>query len=113
MSFGWSAGDIVLAIKFLVEIGAALREVDGAKTEFQEAAGSLAGLEMTLQFLEQQEQAADTQRRAVLHGNLVSVGSDYCNYTVLGLASGCATASKSFVLESEQNLHISSVTSLS
>ena len=28
----------------------------------------------------------------------VSVGSDYCNYAVLGLASGCATASKSFVL---------------
>lgn len=72
MSFGWSAGDIVLAIKLLVKIGSALREADGAKAGFQEAAGSLAGLETALQYLEQQQQAADTQRRADLQGNPTS-----------------------------------------
>lgn len=72
MSFGWSAGDIVSAIKFLVKIGSALREADGAKAEFQEAAGSLAGLVTTLQYLEQQQQAADTQRRAEVQGNPTS-----------------------------------------
>ena len=73
MSFGWSAGDIVLAVKFLVKIGSALREADGAKAEFQEAAGSLAGLEMTLHYLEQQQEAADRQRQATPQGSPTSV----------------------------------------
>lgn len=73
MSFGWSVGDIASAIRLLVKIGSALREADGAKAEFQEAAESLAGLEMTLQYLEQQQQAADKQRWGPPQGTHTSV----------------------------------------
>jgi hypothetical protein len=34
--FGWSAGDIVISIKILKEIGAAFRSVDGAKFQYAE-----------------------------------------------------------------------------
>jgi hypothetical protein len=54
MSFGWSVGDIVSAIDLLVKFGKALREVDRAKSDFQDATETLTSLEITLSFLKEQ-----------------------------------------------------------
>ncbi|EON66484.1 hypothetical protein W97_05582 [Coniosporium apollinis CBS 100218] len=37
MSFGWSVSDLVAAIKIVVQIGAALKETDGAPAEYQKS----------------------------------------------------------------------------
>ena len=83
MSFGWSVGDIALTVQFLVKIGTALREADGAKAEFQEAARSLAGLELTLQYLEQQQQAAGKQTWASTQGGATPVAQSSARDSML------------------------------
>lgn len=51
MSFGWSAGDIVAALKLLHQIGIALRDSGGASSEFQDTLSFLQTLSRTLQHL--------------------------------------------------------------
>jgi hypothetical protein len=51
MSFGWSAGDIVAALKLLYQIGIALRDLGGASSEFQDTLSFLQTLSRTLQHL--------------------------------------------------------------
>ena len=46
--FGWSTGDIVLAAKFVVKVGTALRESGGASEDYQQSAQFLFSLEQTL-----------------------------------------------------------------
>ena len=52
MSFGFSVGDIILAVQIVAKVGLALRETGGASSEFQEASQFLCGLELTLQHLQ-------------------------------------------------------------
>src|SRR6266536_4306743 len=51
MSFGWSAGDIVAALKLLHQIGVALKASGGASSEFQGTYAFLQTLSRTLQNL--------------------------------------------------------------
>lgn len=48
MSFGWSAGDIIAAITVLVKVGKALRESDGAASDYQDTFHFLTSLDKTL-----------------------------------------------------------------
>ncbi|MCJ1475682.1 hypothetical protein MMC13_004345 [Lambiella insularis] len=50
--FGWSVGDLALAIKFVVQTGKALKEAGGAATEYQDAVCFLQGLEFTLRYIQ-------------------------------------------------------------
>jgi hypothetical protein len=52
MAFGWSAGDILSAINFIIEIANALDEVDGATKQFREASVFLRDLNTTLKPLQ-------------------------------------------------------------
>jgi len=49
MSFGWSVGDLVAAIKLLTEVAATLDDVGGASSEYQESARFLRSLIHTLE----------------------------------------------------------------
>jgi len=51
MSFGWSAGDIVAALKLLYQISVALKDSDGASSDFQDACSFFQTLSRTLQHL--------------------------------------------------------------
>jgi hypothetical protein len=51
MSFGWSAGDIVAALKLLHQIGSALRDSGGASSDFQDTLSFLQTLSRTLEHL--------------------------------------------------------------
>jgi hypothetical protein len=51
MSFSWSAGDIVAALKLLQQIGTALKDSGGASSEFQDTLSFLQALSQTLQHL--------------------------------------------------------------
>jgi hypothetical protein len=51
MSFGWSAGDIVLTLKVLYKVGAALKDSGGASSNFQNALSFLQTLSRTLEHL--------------------------------------------------------------
>jgi len=52
MSFGWSAGDIVAAATFILEIARALDEASGSAKEFREASSFLHNLNAALKPLE-------------------------------------------------------------
>jgi hypothetical protein len=52
MAFGWSAGDILSAINFIIEIANALDEVDGTAKQFREASVFLRDLNTTLKPLQ-------------------------------------------------------------
>jgi hypothetical protein len=49
MSFGWSTGDIASAIAVLVKVGKALRNTDGATSEYQETVEFIKSLVKTLE----------------------------------------------------------------
>lgn len=49
MSFGWSAGDILSAIKFAVKVSQALKEGGGASSDFQEISLFFESLGVTLE----------------------------------------------------------------
>jgi len=51
MSFGWSAGDIISAAKLLYKIGVALKESEGASTDFRDLVSFLETLARTLEHL--------------------------------------------------------------
>src|SRR6187402_478911 len=51
MSFGWSAGDIVVALKLLYKIGSALKDSGGASSEYQDTHSFLQTLSRTLEHL--------------------------------------------------------------
>jgi hypothetical protein len=52
MAFGWSVGDILSAINFIIEIANGLDEVDGAAKQFREASVFLGDLNTTLKPLQ-------------------------------------------------------------
>jgi hypothetical protein len=52
MSFGWSAGDIFAAVRFILQVASALDEVDGAANDFREASSFLKTLSAALTPLE-------------------------------------------------------------
>ncbi|MCJ1395014.1 hypothetical protein MMC18_007895, partial [Xylographa bjoerkii] len=51
--FGWSVGDLALAVKFVVQTGQALKETGGAAADYQDSVDSLHGIAYTLKNLEQ------------------------------------------------------------
>lgn len=51
MSFGWSASDIVAAIKLLMNVADALKDIDGAKSQYQQDSSYLKELANVLQNL--------------------------------------------------------------
>lgn len=51
MSFGWSVGDLVTAISLIVDVANSLREVHGAKSDYQATISSLEGLLSALEFI--------------------------------------------------------------
>ena len=51
MSFGWSVGDIVAALKLLHQVGVALKDSGGASSGFQDTYSFLQTLSRTLQHL--------------------------------------------------------------
>ena len=55
--FGFSAGDIAMAIKLIAQVAGALKETGGAASDYREALQYLEGLLLTLQHL----QKLDTQ----------------------------------------------------
>jgi len=52
MAFGWSAGDILAAMNFLIKVADALNDVSGAAQEFREASEFLTGLHSELSSLQ-------------------------------------------------------------
>lgn len=52
MAFGWSAGDVVAAVKVVAKVVAALREADGASQQFQQTIRDLETLQLILQHLQ-------------------------------------------------------------
>jgi hypothetical protein len=48
MAFGWSAGDIVAAIKFIFDVASALDDISGARKEFRQSATFLRNLDKSL-----------------------------------------------------------------
>lgn len=52
MSFGWSAGDILAAGKFILDVASALDDVKGAAKDFREASSFLKNLNAALTPLE-------------------------------------------------------------
>jgi hypothetical protein len=48
MSFGWSAGDLIAAVKLINDIISCIRDVGGARDHFQELVIELQGLEKAL-----------------------------------------------------------------
>jgi hypothetical protein len=52
MSFGWSAGDVVSAMKLLYTVGKALKESCGASSDFAETSSFLLALQTTLRLLQ-------------------------------------------------------------
>ena len=48
MAFGWSAGDILAALKFVVDVAQALDDVNGAPKEFRQASSFLRNLDKAL-----------------------------------------------------------------
>lgn len=58
MSVGWSAGDILAALKLLRDIGAALQDSGGASSDFEETYSFLRHLSITLQLLNAQQSAS-------------------------------------------------------
>lgn len=50
-AFGWSAGDIVASVQLVTKIAGALKETNGAKSDYRESVDFLFGLEITLQNL--------------------------------------------------------------
>lgn len=53
MSFGWSAGDLVAAVKLIHDIVSCIRDVGGAREHFQELVTELQGLEKALDEINQ------------------------------------------------------------
>jgi hypothetical protein len=51
MSFGWSVGDIALALQIIYKVGSALKEAGGASSAYQEATTFLESLQSTLEHL--------------------------------------------------------------
>ncbi|KAG4440975.1 hypothetical protein IFR05_003539 [Cadophora sp. M221] len=51
MSFGWSASDIVIAVKFVHKVGVALKDSGGTSSDFQETLTFLQTLSTTLQHI--------------------------------------------------------------
>ncbi|MCJ1244588.1 hypothetical protein MMC30_001786 [Trapelia coarctata] len=51
-AFGWSVGDLILAIRFVVKTGQALKDTGGASDDYQESIDFLHGVEATLKNLE-------------------------------------------------------------
>ena len=51
-AFGWSVGDLVQAIQFMVRIGQALKDTGGASDDYQESVDFIHGVEVTLKNLE-------------------------------------------------------------
>ena len=49
MSFGWSVGDILAAVRLLVQVGQALKDTGGASSDYQQTSLFLEGLGATLQ----------------------------------------------------------------
>ena len=48
MAFGWSAGDILAAIKFIIDVAQALDDVNGSQKEFRQASRFLRNLDKAL-----------------------------------------------------------------
>ncbi|KAN0113248.1 hypothetical protein V8E51_006199 [Hyaloscypha variabilis] len=48
MAFGWSAGDIFTAIKFIIDVASALDDISGARKEFRQSATFLRNLDKSL-----------------------------------------------------------------
>lgn len=65
MSFGWSASDIVLALRVLYKVRCALKEAGGASSTFQEASGFLDGLQKTMDHLRMFTSTTLTEARLV------------------------------------------------
>lgn len=51
MSFGWSASDIVAALQLLHKVVVALKDTDGASSDYQDVSSFLNVLSVTLQHL--------------------------------------------------------------
>src|SRR3954468_23184926 len=72
MSFGWSVGDIVCAVKILYQVGAALRDSDGASSDFQDTISFLEALKITLEHI-------NTLQNIPLDPRLVSNLTEQCS----------------------------------
>jgi hypothetical protein len=51
MTFGWSAGDIAVALKLLFNLVEALDSADGASRNYREAVGFLKDLTRTVRYI--------------------------------------------------------------
>lgn len=51
-AFGWSAGDIVAAIRVVTKVSSALQDAGGASEEYQHTIKDLESLEIVLQYLQ-------------------------------------------------------------
>jgi hypothetical protein len=71
MSFGWSASDVVSAVKVFHTVATALRESGGASSEYQSALKFLETLSLTLQHI-QALQAVDLNLSIELRESLQS-----------------------------------------
>jgi hypothetical protein len=56
MSFGWSAGDVVLAVQLACKVSKALQEADGSRAQYQSAVVFLKGVENTVTGIERLRQ---------------------------------------------------------
>lgn len=92
--FGWSAGDIVVSIKILRQVGAAFKNTDGAKDQYAEAASWLelfaSQLEHIKTYIEANPNArftSDVAKQIVVIGNAYDKLEKYLRKYEKGLSS--------------------------
>jgi len=73
-AFGWSAGDIIAAIRVVARVSSALKDAGGASTQYQHTIQELESLELVLQELQhlKPENAHFTQVKAICGQSLAS-----------------------------------------
>lgn len=89
MSFGWSAGDIVAALQLLRQVTVALKDCDGASSDYQDTASFLEILASTLQHL-------NALQAAPLDPDLAKTLQQLCEQVQGPISSFCDTIQSSF-----------------
>lgn len=73
MAFGWSAGDILAALKFIIDVAQALDDVNGAPQGFRKASSFLRSLDKTLAPLQNAALDANPEYKADIESEVEAI----------------------------------------
>lgn len=73
MAFGWSAGDILAALKFIIDVAQALDDVNGAPQDFRNASNFLRSLDKTLAPLQNAALDASPEYKAHIESEVAAI----------------------------------------